>query len=221
LIAQSNRRCGSRVVSASAGHGRRTAPLTLKSPTGELEISIATLRGRNSDRAGGQLAYSVVFRGQPVLEWSNLWLLLDAAPALGPAVRIETAQPSSQDDYDSFERLRDEVQPTGGLIAGPFAQPCKRHSTAVTGPCQHTGIAWRDGEFADAGASHGDFKLREIARTAPYMHDGSLASLEDVVEYYDRGGNANPQLDSELHALHLSADEKRKLVQFMRSLSSR
>ena len=41
-------------------------------------------------------------------------------------------------------------------------------------------------------------------RTAPYMHDGSLATLEDVVDYYDRGGNANPGLDQELRPLHLS-----------------
>lgn len=88
----------------------------------------------------------------------------------------------------------------------------------------NTGIAWRDGQFADAGAGHGDFKtptLREISRTAPYMHDGSLASLEDVIEYYDRGGNANPQLDPELHPLRLSASEKRNLIQFLRSLSTR
>jgi cytochrome c peroxidase len=36
------------------------------------------------------------------------------------------------------------------------------------------------------------------------MHDGSLATLEDVVDYYDRGGNANPGLDQELRPLHLS-----------------
>jgi len=88
----------------------------------------------------------------------------------------------------------------------------------------NTGIAWRDGAFADSGASNGDFKtptLREIARTAPYMHDGSMASLNDVIEYYNRGGNGNPQLDPELHPLHLSEDEKRNLVQFLRSLSTR
>ena len=59
----------------------------------------------------------------------------------------------------------------------------------------NTGVAWRDGKLADLGAGQGNFKtptLREVARTAPYMHDGSLATLEDVVEYYDRGGNRNP-----------------------------
>jgi cytochrome c peroxidase len=94
----------------------------------------------------------------------------------------------------------------------------------------NTGIAWRDGSLQDDGRSivtgkaedRGAFKtptLREIARTAPYMHDGSLVSLEDVVDYYDRGGNANPALDSELRPLKLMASEKRSLVAFLQTLS--
>jgi cytochrome c peroxidase len=86
----------------------------------------------------------------------------------------------------------------------------------------NTGIAWREGRFTDAGAGQGNFKtptLREIARTAPYMHDGSLATLEEVIEYYDRGGNRDPQLDSEMRTLGLSAEEKRNLVSFLRSLN--
>src|SRR5579863_1304724 len=49
------------------------------------------------------------------------------------------------------------------------------------------GVAWREGRLADVGAGRGDFKtptLREVARTAPYMHDGSLNTLEDVVDFY-------------------------------------
>jgi cytochrome c peroxidase len=87
----------------------------------------------------------------------------------------------------------------------------------------NTGIAWHDGQFADFGGGEGKFKtptLRDVARTAPYMHNGSLATLEEVVEYYDRGGNRHPFLDSEIHPLHLSAREKRSLVLFLRSLSA-
>jgi cytochrome c peroxidase len=87
----------------------------------------------------------------------------------------------------------------------------------------NTGIAWHGGKLADSGGGHGDFKtptLREVARTAPYMHDGSLATLNDVLDYYNRGGNDNPQLDPELHPLHLSEGEKRSLVQFLRSLAT-
>ena len=58
--------------------------------------------------------------------------------------------------------------------------------------------------------------LREIARTAPYMHDGSLKSLEEVVDYYDRGGARNPQLDEDIVPLKLTNQEKRDLVAFLR-----
>jgi len=88
----------------------------------------------------------------------------------------------------------------------------------------NTGVAWRDGKLADEGAGQGNFKtptLREVAETAPYMHDGSLAALEDVVGFYDKGGNANPGLDSELHPLHLTAEEKRGLTAFLKSLSGK
>ncbi|MBI4902760.1 MAG: cytochrome-c peroxidase [Acidobacteria bacterium] len=88
----------------------------------------------------------------------------------------------------------------------------------------NTGIAWCDGKLTDTGAGQGNFKtptLREVALTAPYMHDGSLATLEEVIEYYDRGGNRNPQLDPELRPLHLTAGEKRQLLDFLHSLKAK
>jgi cytochrome c peroxidase len=94
----------------------------------------------------------------------------------------------------------------------------------------NTGVAWRDGRLQDEGRfavsrkseDRGAFKtatLREVARTSPYMHDGSLASLEDVVKFYDEGGRPNPTIDSEIHPLHLTAEQKRALVAFLKSLS--
>ena len=58
--------------------------------------------------------------------------------------------------------------------------------------------------------------LREIARTAPYMHDGSHKTLEEVVDYYQQGGFANPQLDEEIFPLKLSDQDKADLVTFMK-----
>ena len=58
--------------------------------------------------------------------------------------------------------------------------------------------------------------LRDIAKTAPYMHDRSHATLEEVVNYYDRGGHANPYLDEELYALRLTPEDKECLVEFLR-----
>lgn len=61
--------------------------------------------------------------------------------------------------------------------------------------------------------------LRNIALTAPYMHHGGLASLRAVVEFYNRGGVANENLDPLIKPLNLSAEEMDALVQFLQSLT--
>jgi len=99
-----------------------------------------------------------------------------------------------------------------------------------------TGVAWRTGTTAASGNYEdtgrfavtgqdkdlGAFKtptLRDVARTAPFMHDGSFATLEDVVEFYDQGGRASPHLDADIRPLHLSVADKRSLTAFLGSLS--
>jgi cytochrome c peroxidase len=52
------------------------------------------------------------------------------------------------------------------------------------------------------------------------MHDGSDKTLEEVVEFYDRGGHPNPNLDGGMMPLNLSDNEKAALVEFMKSLTS-
>lgn len=74
-------------------------------------------------------------------------------------------------------------------------------------------------ELSDRGA----FKtptLRNVALTAPYMHDGSLATLKDVVDHYNKGGVPNPNLDFDVKPLHLTERDKADLVAFMESLTS-
>ncbi|MCE9605607.1 MAG: c-type cytochrome [Planctomycetia bacterium] len=65
----------------------------------------------------------------------------------------------------------------------------------------------------------GSFKtpgLRDIAKSHPYMHDGSLKTLEAVVDHYDKGGTPNPQLDEEIFPLQLTKEEKADLVTFLK-----
>jgi len=62
--------------------------------------------------------------------------------------------------------------------------------------------------------------LRNIARTAPYMHDGSLATLRDVIEFYVRGGDEHRYKDANMHPLKLSAAEKDDLEIFLNSFTS-
>lgn len=87
-----------------------------------------------------------------------------------------------------------------------------------------------NGQLTDLGrytqtkvdADKGAFKtpsLRNVAQTAPYMHDGSLKTLKDVVEFYKGGGNSNPHLDPEIKELKLSAQDKADLVEFLKSLT--
>jgi cytochrome c peroxidase len=97
------------------------------------------------------------------------------------------------------------------------------------GAFHNTGVSW-NAVLPDRGRYHvtgedrdaGRFKtpsLRGVAGTAPYMHDGSISTLQEAVEFYDRGGGKNPNLDPILTPLDLSTDEVRSLVAFLKALS--
>ncbi|MBI1725209.1 MAG: c-type cytochrome [Candidatus Tectomicrobia bacterium] len=67
----------------------------------------------------------------------------------------------------------------------------------------------------------GKFKtpsLREVTRTAPYMHDGRFNTLEEVLDFYDKGGHPNPSLDPDIFPLKLTQKEKKDLLAFLRTL---
>lgn len=92
----------------------------------------------------------------------------------------------------------------------------------------NTGIGVEDGK-AEAGRAQatgndgdtGKWKtatLRGVRLTAPYMHDGSLRTLDEVVAFYRRGGNANAHLDRRMKALDLSDEDQKALVAFLMSL---
>ena len=61
--------------------------------------------------------------------------------------------------------------------------------------------------------------LRNVEVSAPYMHDGSLATLEDVIDFYDRGGNGDITTDPAIRKLSLSPEQKSDLLAFLRSLT--
>ncbi len=58
--------------------------------------------------------------------------------------------------------------------------------------------------------------LRDIKLSAPYMHDGSMTTLEEVVEHYNKGGNPHPQLDVDLVPLNLTDEEQADLIAFLK-----
>jgi cytochrome c peroxidase len=103
----------------------------------------------------------------------------------------------------------------------------------------HSGWAFTDAAFHDIGVAHDDdigrgrqfpssvklqyaFKtptLRDVARRGPYMHDGSFATLDDVIDLYNRGGVDRPSRDDEIHQLNLLQSEKADLIAFLRTLN--
>lgn len=109
--------------------------------------------------------------------------------------------------------------------SGPNFTDEKYHNTGVgTGP----GAAEDSGRFEATGveADRGRFRtptLMNVSLSAPYMHDGSLRTLEDVVEFYDRGGVEKPRwpLDPEMKKLNLSPADKKDLVAFLEALTGR
>ncbi len=94
------------------------------------------------------------------------------------------------------------------------------------------GVAWRGDEHSDRGRFEvtrdkkdlGAFKtpsLRDVSRTPPYMHDGSIATLREVVDFYIQGGKANPSLDHRVKPLELSSAEVDELIAFLKTLDGR
>jgi cytochrome c peroxidase len=94
------------------------------------------------------------------------------------------------------------------------------------------GLGWNavSDRYADEGRAaitgrpgdRGAFKtptLRDVARHAPYMHDGSLPTLRDVIRFYQRGGVRNPHLDTQIRPLDLSRGDVDALIDFLGALN--
>lgn len=180
-----------------------------------IEEALARLRGDSSYRE----AFQAVYGGEPTAE------------RLGRAIAAyERTVYSVDSPFDRFltgdaEALGPEER-RGLELFGGKARCGECHSGPnfsdelfhTLGLGQDPGRGFVTGVASEGGA----FKtptLREIAATAPYMHDGSIATLEEVVEYYDRGGTPHPNLSPKMTRLGLSEEERRALVAFLRALT--
>ncbi len=154
------------------------------------------------------------------------------AKALASYVRTILSGNAPIDHYLNGQRnaLSEEARQGLGIFRGKAnCIACHVGPNFTDEKFHNSGVAWRSepldpGRFAVTGDPRdlGAFKtptLRQISRTAPYMHDGSIETLEDVVEFYDRGGKENPHLDPEIRPLGLTSREKRSLLTFLRSLT--
>jgi cytochrome c peroxidase len=143
---------------------------------------------------------------------------------------ISGNSPADRFDFGGDERALSDSAKRGLELFRGKARCTRCHSgfNFTDEKFHNLGIGW-DTSTVDVGRymvtknpdDIGAFKtptLREISRTAPYMHDGRFGTLEEVVEFYNQGGIANPHQDNTIIPLELTATERQDLVAFLRSL---
>ena len=121
---------------------------------------------------------------------------------------------------------------TGTAAGNPkFANLAQRAAEIKARKSVDSGSLAHNADFSELGrflVTHDDkdvgaFKtptLRNVELTGPYMHDGSLKTLIDVVRFYNDGGRKNPHLHQRMHPLNLNEKEINELVEFLRALTS-
>ena len=158
----------------------------------------------------------------------------EVAAALASYVRSIRSRESRFDWFDAGQtNMLTELERTGlNVFRENGCGTCHSGPRFTDDRFHNTGVGWNDGAYADLGRSvvtgderdRGAFKtptLRDVALTAPYMHDGSIATLEDVVDFYERGGRRNPGLDPRMRPSRISGNEKKALIAFLNTLTGR
>lgn len=149
-----------------------------------------------------------------------------AARALGAFVKtVPRAAPSPFDRFAQDRSALTPLQKEGFVLFTGEAHCLRCHGGPFfsTGRSADIGLKRGPGDASDGPRLFVAPPLFDVALTPPYMHDGSLASLSDVVEFYDRGGDEGPdqeltRQDARIVPLNLTQHEKRALVAFLESL---
>jgi len=157
------------------------------------------------------------------------------AKAIATYERTVLTGDSAYDRYQAGDKAALSAQQIRGmeLFAGKAdCQTCHVSFNFTDENYHNLGVGWDAASktMADKGRNDvtkadvdiGAFKtptLRDVSLTAPYMHDGSEATLADVIEFYDKGGNANPHLSTKIKKLNLTEQEREDLESFMLALT--
>lgn len=200
---------------ASQFHAALVSPRALNMTTEELEKRISGI-------AGYKPLFEKAFPGKKISE-------LSIAQALEIFQRTIVSGPAPFDQWVSGDSKALSTEAKKGAVV--FAKKAKCLAC-------HSGWNFSDDGFHDIGLGDADigrgkqlalptmqhaFKtpgLRSIAQRKPYMHDGSISSLEDVLEHYNSGSKVDrASLAPELKPLRLSRDEKKSLLEFLKSLT--
>ena len=144
---------------------------------------------------------------------------------------ISGNSPFDRFDYDGDQKAISESAKRGKNLFFDKARCnlCHMGTNFSDEKFHNIGIGWDDSDTLDLGRYRvsknekdlGAFKtptLREITKTAPYMHDGRFATLKDVIKHYNKGGVKNPFLDNQVIPLNLSDLEIKDLLSMLRSL---
>ena len=157
----------------------------------------------------------------------------DVGKAIASFQRTKLSGNSAVDKYDigGDEKALSESARRGLELFRGKARCTRCHSgfNFTDEKFHNLGIGW-DTNTVDLGRymvtnnpeDIGAFKtptLREIARTAPYMHDGRFKTLEEVVKFYNQGGIKNPHQDNTIIPLELTEQEQQDIVALLKSLN--
>jgi cytochrome c peroxidase len=150
---------------------------------------------------------------------------------------LATFERSIVSDDAPFDRwIRGDEQAIGVAAKRGFALFNGKANCAAC----HSGWAFTDASFHDVGVAKDDdigrgrlfptsvklqyaFKtptLRDVTRRGAYMHDGSLPTIEEVIDLYNRGGIDRPSRDDEIHQLNLPQSAKADLIAFLETLNA-
>jgi len=179
----------------------------------EMALALPDMEARLRGHAGYSAEFQRVFEREPNSA--------DVARALTVFLRTLVSQPSPFTRYLAGDgnALTESAQRGQELFRGKArCSTCHWEPNFTDEEFHNTGVAARQAVF-DKGRSGGAFKtptLHNVSRHPPYMHDGSLATLEDVVDYYDRGGHPHPRL--EVRPIGLTPEEKADLLALLKSL---
>jgi cytochrome c peroxidase len=191
---------------------------------GEMNLDLPTMMARIVAIDGYQTLFAKAYPGEPVTPET-------VAKAIATFERGIVSPTAPFDRWLAGDEAAISPEAKRGFVVFNTKAACAK--------C-HSGWRFTDDSFHDIGVVGEDvgrgalladipavqhaFKtptLRDADRRSPYMHDGSVETLEGVIDFYDRGGiAARASLSNDLKPLGLTADEKRQLLAFMRTLTS-
>ena len=143
---------------------------------------------------------------------------------------------SGDSDFDRYVISKDPNALSAAALRGlelfrgkANCQLCHEHVLLTDDRFHNTGVSWGKQpldlgryEITNLTTDMGKFRtpsLRDVEHTAPYMHDGSMKTLGEVLEFYNDGGVSNSYLNPAIKSLNLSSRDQADIIAFLNSLS--